>query len=132
MDIEVKMTEEEFNDFTTNRLVLRKLQEVLDKLATLDDSVQALTVAVAGVAERVAAIITPLQDALANAQATIQAERDAAAALAAAEDAEDVQQNAALASAQAATDAALADASQAADQISAQVDQLNTIAQPQQ
>lgn len=54
-----------------------------------------------------------------------------ATALAVAEDAEDVQQNAALADAQAATDAALADASQAADQISAQVDQLNTIAQPQ-
>lgn len=132
MDIEVKMTEEEFQDFATNRLVLRKLQEVLDKLATLDDSVQALTVAVTAVAERVAAIITPLQDALANAQATLQTERDAAAALAAAEDAEDVQQNAALADAQAATDAALADASQAADQISAEVDQLNTIAQPQQ
>lgn len=131
MDIEVKMTEEEFQDFATNRLVLRKLQEVLDKLATLDDSVQALGAAVTAVAERVAAIITPLQDALANAQATLQTERDAAAALAVAEDAEDVQQNAALADAQAATDAALADASQAADQISAQVDQLNTIAQPQ-
>lgn len=130
MDIEVTMTEDEFQDFATNRLVLRKLQEVLDKLATLDDSVQALTAAVTAVAARVAAIITPLQDALASAQATLQTERDAAAALLVVEDAEDVQQNAALADAQAATDAALADATQAASQITAEVDQLNAIAQP--
>ncbi len=98
-------------------------------MADLQQSVAALQSAVTDVANRVNALTGPLQDALAEAQAALQTERDAAAALAQAEDAEDVAQNQELADARAATDAAMANASSAADEINAQVDALNQVAQ---
>lgn len=109
-------------------LLQDELREVKNQMADLNQSVADLQAAVTGVAERVAALTGPLQDEIANLQSTLQAERDAAAALAAAEDAEDVGQNQALADAQAATDAALANAQQAADGIDAEVQKLNQVA----
>lgn len=97
-------------------------------MADLNQSVADLQAAVTGVAERVAGLAGPLQEEIANLQSTLQAERDAAAALAAAEDAEDVGQNQALTDAQAATDAALANAQQAADGINTEVQKLNQVA----
>lgn len=105
-----------------------ELQEVKNQMADLNQSVADLQVAVQGVADRVGQLIGPLQQQIANLQGALQAERDAAAALAASEDAEDVQQNQALADAQAATDAALSDAQQAADSIGTEVDKLNQVA----
>lgn len=97
-------------------------------MADLNQSVADLQVAVQGVADRVGQLVGPLQQQIANLQSTLQAERDAAAALATAEDAEDVQQNQALADARAATDAALAEAQQAADNIGSEVQKLNQVA----
>lgn len=105
-----------------------ELREVKNQMADLNQSVADLQVAVQGVADRVGALVGPLQQQIANLQSTLQAERDAAAALAASEDAEDVQQNQALADAQAATDAALAEAQAAAGNISTEVDKLNQVA----
>jgi type II secretory pathway component PulM len=127
----LKLTEQEYQDFATNRLILSKVQEVLDRLGNLEESVDALTVAVTEVADRVGALVEPLRVALAEAQTALQAERDQAAALAVAEDAEDVQQNADLATARDATDAALANASAAADEINVEVDRLNAIVPPE-
>lgn len=97
-------------------------------MADLNQSVADLQVAVQGVADRVGQLVGPLQQQIANLQSALQAERDAATALAASEDAEDVQQNQALADARSATDAALADAQQAADSIGAEVNKLNQVA----
>lgn len=105
-----------------------ELREVKLNMADLNQSVADLQAAVNAVAERVGELTGPLQEEIANLQATIQAERDAAVALAAAEDAEDIGQNQALADAQAATDAALANAQQAADGIQAEVSKLNQVA----
>ena len=105
-----------------------ELREVKNQMADLNQSVADLQVAVQGVADRVGALVGPLQQQIANLQSTLQAERDAAAALAASEDAEDVQQNQALADAQAATDTALAEAQAAAGNISTEVDKLNQVA----
>lgn len=105
-----------------------ELREVKNQMADLNQSVADLQVAVQGVADRVGALVGPLQQQIANLQSTLQAERDAAAALAASEDAEDVQQNQALADAQAATDAALAEAQAAAGNIGTEVDKLNQVA----
>lgn len=109
-------------------LLREELQEVKQNMADLNQSVADLQVAVQGVADRVGQLVGPLQQQIANLQNALQAERDAAAALAASEDAEDVQQNQALADAQAATDAALAEAQQAAGNISTEVDKLNQVA----
>ena len=108
-----------------------EFREVKNQMADLNQSVADLQVAVQGVADRVAQLTGPLQDQIAELQTTLQAERDAAAALAAAEDQEDVEQNQALADAQAATDAALANAQASADSIEGAVDQLNQVAAPQ-
>lgn len=97
-------------------------------MADLNQSVADLQAAVTAVAERVGQLTGPLQQEIANLQSTLQAERDAAASLAAAEDAEDVEQNQALADARAATDTALANAQQAADSIGAEVQKLNQVA----
>lgn len=105
-----------------------ELQEVKNQMADLNQSVADLQVAVQGVADRVGQLVGPLQQQIANLQSALQAERDAATALAASEDAEDVQQNQALADARSATDAALADAQQAADGIGAEVNKLNQVA----
>lgn len=105
-----------------------ELREVKQNMADLNQSVADLQAAVTAVAERVGQLTGPLQEEIANLQATIQAERDAAASLAAAEDAEDVEQNQALADAQAATDTALANAQQAADGIQSEVSKLNQVA----
>ena len=109
-------------------LLREELQEVKQNMADLNQSVADLQVAVQGVADRVGQLVGPLQQQIANLQNALQVERDAAAALAASEDAEDVQQNQALADAQAATDAALAEAQQAAGNISTEVDKLNQVA----
>jgi len=109
-------------------LLKDELQEVKNLMADLNQSVADLQAAVTAVADRVGQLTGPLQEEIANLQNTLQAERDAAAALATAEDAEDVGQNQALADAQAATDAALANAQQAADGINAEVQKLNQVA----
>lgn len=117
-----------FSFFSSNRRILHEIREVNYKLADLNQSVADLQVAVAAVAQRVGDISGPLQQQITDLQNTIQQERDAAAALAAAEDAEDVQQNQALADAQAATDAALANAQASADSIENEVANLNAVA----
>lgn len=109
-------------------LLREELQEVKQNMADLNQSVADLQAAVVAVAERVGQLTGPLQEQIANLQAILQAEREAAAALAVSEDAEDVQQNQALADAQAATDAALANAQQAANGIEAEVSKLNQVA----
>lgn len=106
-----------------------EFREVKNQMADLNQSVADLQTAVQGVADRVGQLTGPLQDQIAELQTTLQAERDAAAALAAAEDQEDVEQNQALADAQAATDAALANAQASADSIESEVGKLNQVAQ---
>lgn len=105
-------------------------QGLEEQMADLVTEVANLREAVSGVSARVDALVGPLTDAVREAQAALAAEREAAANLALAEDLEDVEQNAALAAAQAATDAALANASSAADEISAETAKLNAVAQP--
>ncbi|AXH49253.1 hypothetical protein HWB76_gp149 [Streptomyces phage Blueeyedbeauty] len=101
-----------------------------ETMADLQTEVAELRDAVSGVSARVDALVGPLTDAVREAQDALAAEREAAANLAAAEDAEDVEQNRQLEEARAATDAALANAQQAADEISAETDRLNAVAQP--
>lgn len=105
-------------------------QGLEETMADLTAEVAALRDAVSGVSARVDALVGPLTDAVREAQDALATEREAAANLAAAEDQEDVEQNQALADAQAATDAALANANSAADEISGEVSRLNQIAQP--
>jgi peptidoglycan hydrolase CwlO-like protein len=105
-------------------------QGLEEQMADLTTEVANLREAVSGVSARVDALVGPLTDAVREAQDALATERQAAADLAAAEDAEDVAQNQALADAQAATDAALANAQQAADEINAETARLNSIAQP--
>lgn len=100
-------------------------------MADLQTEVANLRDAVTGVSQRVDALVGPLTDAVREAQDALATEREAAANLAAAEDAEDVEQNRQLEEARAATDAALANAQQAADEISAETDRLNAVAQPE-
>lgn len=97
-------------------------------MADLNTSVENLRTAVNDVASRVGDLTGPLQEQLRQAVEALAAERDAAAALAASEDAEDVQQNADLADARARVDAALADAQSAADNIDGEVARLNQVA----
>jgi peptidoglycan hydrolase CwlO-like protein len=104
-----------------------RLEEIM---ADLQTEVAELRDAVSGVSARVDALVGPLTDAVREAQDALAAEREAAANLAAAEDAEDVEQNRQLEEARAATDTALANAQQAADEISAETDRLNAVAQP--
>ena len=106
-------------------------QGLEERMADLTTEVANLREAVSGVSARVDALVGPLTDAVREAQEALAAERQAAADLAAAEDAEDVAQNQALADAQAATDAALANAQQAADEIGVETARLNQVAQPQ-
>ncbi|QOI67510.1 hypothetical protein SEA_BEUFFERT_130 [Streptomyces phage Beuffert] len=101
-----------------------------ETMADLQTEVAELRDAVTGVSQRVDALVGPLTDAVREAQDALAAEREAAANLAAAEDAEDVEQNRQLEEARAATDTALANAQQAADEISAETDRLNAVAQP--
>ncbi|QJD50906.1 hypothetical protein KNV00_gp113 [Streptomyces phage Bmoc] len=107
-------------------------QGLEERMADLTTEVANLREAVSGVSARVDALVGPLTDAVREAQDALAAEREAAANLAAAEDAEDVAQNQALADAQAATDAALANAQQAADEIGVETARLNQVAQPAQ
>ncbi|XAO35313.1 hypothetical protein SEA_FRANCOB_137 [Streptomyces phage Francob] len=100
-------------------------------MADLQTEVANLRDAVTGVSQRVDALVGPLTDAVREAQDALAAEREAAANLAAAEDAEDVEQNRQLDEAKAATDAALANAQAAADEIGAETSRLNSIAQPE-
>lgn len=110
-------------------LLKDELREVKNQMADLNQSVEDLKVAVQGVSDRVNQLVGPLQDQIAELESTLTAEREAAANLAASEDAEDVAQNQALADAQAATDAALANAQTSADNIQAEVSKLNAVAQ---
>lgn len=105
-------------------------QGLEEQMADLTTEVANLREAVSGVSARVDALVGPLTDAVREAQDALNAEREAAANLAAAEDQEDVEQNQALADAQARVDQALADASSAADQISAETARLNEVAAP--
>jgi peptidoglycan hydrolase CwlO-like protein len=105
-----------------------EIQEVKNLMADLNQTVADLQNAVQGVADRVGQLVGPLQQQISELQTALQTERDAAAALAAAEDQEDVEQNQNLADAQAATDAALQNASQAADSIQSEVGRLNEVA----
>lgn len=101
-----------------------------ETMADLQTEVANLRDAVSGVSARVDALVGPLTDAVREAQEALAAEREAAANLAAAEDAEDVEQNRQLDEAKAATDAALANAQAAADEIGTETARLNSIAQP--
>jgi chromosome segregation ATPase len=105
-------------------------QGLEERMADLTTEVANLREAVSGVSARVDALVGPLTDAVREAQDALNAEREAAAALAAAEDQEDVEQNQALADAQARVDTALADAQSAADSISAETAKLNEVAAP--
>ncbi|AYB70995.1 hypothetical protein SEA_YABOI_198 [Streptomyces phage Yaboi] len=105
-------------------------QRLEDRMADLTTEVANLREAVSGVSSRVDALVGPLADAVREAQEALQAERDAAEALRVSEDAEDVEQNAALQDAQDRLDAALAQASDAADQISVETARLNEVAKP--
>lgn len=105
-------------------------QRLEGKMADLTTEVANLREAVSGVSARVDALVGPLADAVREAQEALQAERDAAEALRVSEDQEDVEQNAALADAQSRLDTALANASDAADQISAETARLNEVAKP--
>lgn len=86
--------------FITNSLV-----RIEKHMSNLDSSVEDLSTAVTGIADRISALITPLQQALADAQA-------------------------AGATDKAALDAALTDATENAAAIEAQVSQLNSLANP--
>lgn len=105
-------------------------QGLEEQMADLTTEVANLREAVSGVSARVDALVGPLTDAVREAQDALATERQAAADLAAAEDAEDVEQNRQLDEARAATDAALANAQQAADEINAETSRLNAIAKP--
>ncbi|UMO76342.1 hypothetical protein SEA_TOMAS_194 [Streptomyces phage Tomas] len=105
-------------------------QGLEERMADLTTEVANLREAVSGVSARVDALVGPLTDAVREAQDALNAEREAAANLAAAEDQEDVEQNQALADAQARVDQALNDASAAADSISAETARLNEVAKP--
>jgi predicted nuclease with TOPRIM domain len=105
-------------------------QGLEERMADLTTEVANLREAVSGVSARVDALVGPLTDAVREAQDALNAEREAAANLAAAEDQEDVEQNQALADAQARVDTALADAQSAADSISAETAKLNEVAAP--
>ena len=105
-------------------------QGLEERMADLTTEVANLREAVSGVSARVDALVGPLTDAVREAQEALSAEREAAANLAAAEDQEDVEQNQALADAQARVDTALADAQSAADSISAETAKLNEVAAP--
>ncbi|ASN73228.1 hypothetical protein SEA_WARPY_193 [Streptomyces phage Warpy] len=105
-------------------------QGLEEQMADLTTEVANLREAVSGVSARVDALVGPLTDAVREAQDALAAEREAAANLAAAEDAEDVEQNRQLDEAKAATDAALANAQSAADEISNETARLNSIAKP--
>jgi type IV secretory pathway VirD2 relaxase len=107
-----------------------ELREVKRRMADLNQSVEDLRGAVNDVAVRVGELTGPLQEQIRVAVEALAAEREAAAALAASEDAEDVQQNADLADARARVDAALADAQSAADNIEGEVARLNQVAAP--
>jgi septal ring factor EnvC (AmiA/AmiB activator) len=107
--------------FAYNLQTLDILKGVRRDMANLNDNVAELREAVAALAERVANQAAPLTEALDNVRAELEAERAKYAELVTAEDAEDVQQNAAL-------DTALDDADAAAAQVAATVDELNAIA----
>lgn len=85
--------------------IANSLHRIENEMSELDASVDDLHTAVGGVAERLMALITPLQQALSDAQSN---------------DASDA----------AAIQAALADASAAAAKIETEVGSLNTLAQP--
>lgn len=118
----------EISGFVTNRQLLTSFEEVKTIMANLNESVGNLQAAVDSVSQRVADLVSPLRDALAGAQEDLVAERAAYADLVAAEEAEDVTQNQALADAQAAVDAHLAEAEAAVAEIDAQVAELNQVA----
>lgn len=109
-------------------LLKDELREVKNQMADLNQSVEDLKVAVQGVSDRVNQLVGPLQEQIATLESSLAAEREAAANLAASEDAEDVAQNQALADAQAATDTALANAQTSADNIQSEVSKLNAVA----
>lgn len=106
----------------------RTNRRIENTLSALTDAVNDLKVAVTDVAARVDGKVAPLVEAVNNLNGLLATERQAAADLAAAEDAEDVAQNQALADAQAATDAAVAEAGNAAASIQEDVNRLNEIA----
>jgi hypothetical protein len=118
----------EVTGFVTNRQLLTSSEEVKTIMANLNESGANVQAAVDAVSARVADLVNPLRDALAATQEDLAAERAAYSDLVAAEDAEDVGQNQALADAQAAVDAHLAEAEAAVAQIDEQVAELNEVA----
>lgn len=104
------------------------LNRVEANMAAVDESLARLGAAVAGVADRVNELSEEHRTKVAELETALQAERDAAAATAAAEDAEDVEQNQALADAKAATDAALAEVQGVGAAIDEQAARLNEVA----
>lgn len=106
---------------SNSTMTVDALKGVKRDMADLNASVAELRAAVAGVAERVATLNGPLNDALANVRAELAAERAKYTDLVSAEDAEDVEQNAAL-------DKALDDADKAAADIDNAVAELDNVA----
>lgn len=96
-----------FNLLSTSEFIAgtKKMKEEI--FMAITENTAELKASVDRLVGRVNDLVGPLQDANATLVTTLAAEREAAAALAASEDAEDVEQNRALADAQAATDEAL-------------------------
>lgn len=114
-------TEEDVNNLRED---LTQMEERI--MSALSDAVASVKAAVQGVSDRFGAG-TDGSSVVADLQAAIEAERARATELAAAEAAEDVEQDAALAEARAATDAALAEISGAVQELGGVTDQLNSI-----
>ncbi len=117
---------------TSDPEMLAILGEVRRQVADLNQSVQDLRDAVSNLASRINDVTTPLVEQLQEARNALDAERQAFSDYRTSEDQEDVQQNEALVNAQARVDEALANAETAANDIQGQVQQLNTLAQPQE
>ena len=96
----------------------------------LHDAIEALKSEVAGVADRVALLTGPFEDRIAELSAALEAERAAFEEYRLAEDLEDIDQNAALEAAIAATNEKVAEAEAAAAEIHAAAETLRTIAAP--
>lgn len=119
-----------FNLLSTSEFIAgsKKLKEEI--FMAIEQNTAELKASVEALIGRVNDLVGPLQDANATLVTTLAAEREAAAALAASEDAEDVEQNRALADAQAATDEALRVQDAASAEIAALKGQIDSVFAP--
>ena len=119
-----------FNLLSTSEFIAgsKKMKEEI--LMAIAENTAELRASVESLIGRVNDLVGPLKDANATLVNTLAAEREAAAALAASEDAEDVDQNRALADAQAATDEALRVQDAAAAEIAGLKTQIDAVFAP--